>query len=349
MTLVADVELARGALAVQASLRVDRGEVVALVGPNGAGKSTVLRAIAGLEPLDGGAVTMSGEVWDQPPRAWIPPARRRCGLLASEPLLFSHLDVLRNVAFGPRAAGRARRPAHAAAREWLDRVGAGSLAQRRPSTLSTGEAQCVALARTLASRPAVLLLDEPLASIDVDGRLSLRRDLSAQLRDFDGPTLIVTHDPLDAMALADRIVVLEGGRVTQDGRVDDVTRAPRSAWAATMVGVNLYRGSAHRARIALAEGGELTATGAADGPVLVVVHPRAVALHVERPEGSPRNVWRAQVTDVQRVDDGVRVSLTGEPPIVAQVTPAAVTELGLVPGRAVWASVKASEVRAVPD
>jgi molybdate transport system ATP-binding protein len=194
----------------------------------------------------------------------------------------------------------------------------------------------------------LLLLDEPMAALDASARVEFRRDLRRHLESFDGVRLLVTHDPLEAMAMADRLVVLENGRVLQSGTPADVTQHPRSRYVADLVGVNLFRGRASHDVITLADGGSLTAAGAADGEVFAVVHPRTVALYRSRPDSTPRNLWEGRAIDLDLEGDRVRVRLSGSPPIVAEVTPAAVRELGLDRGDQVWVAVKATEVDVYP-
>jgi molybdate transport system ATP-binding protein len=345
--LSADVRVRLGELDLAVAVEVGDGEVVALLGPNGAGKTTVLRAVAGLQPLDEGRITLGATVLDDPAAGvLVPPSDRPVGLVFQDYLLFPRLSVLDNVAFGLRARGAGRAEARAAAARWLERVGLASTAGVRPGALSGGQAQRVALARALATEPQVLLLDEPLAALDARARVHVRAELRRHLRTFAGARLLVTHDPVDALVLADRLVILEHGRVTQEGTTADVARRPRSAYVAELVGVNLLTGAAagdHTVR--LASGAELVVADplpAAD--VAVAVRPQAVALHRRRPEGSARNAWPARVVDLEADHDRVRVQLTGPVAIVAEVTPAAVAELALVPGTEVWASVKAVDL-----
>ncbi|MEV4493709.1 ABC transporter ATP-binding protein [Micromonospora coxensis] len=339
----------RGEFRLDVPLRVAAGEVVALLGPNGAGKTTALRALAGLQPLTAGHVTVDGVDLDRPAHdRWVPPERRRLGVVFQDYLLFPHLSALDNVAFGPRRQGLDRRAARERAAGWLERVGLGGYARRRPRELSGGQAQRVALARALAVRPRVLLLDEPLAALDARTRLETRAELHRHLADHDGAALLVTHDPLDALALADRLVIIEEGRVVQEGDAAAVTARPRTDYVARLVGLNLYRGRADGDRVRLAGGFTLASTDRVDGDAFVVFPPAAVALHPRRPEGSPRNTWPATVAGVQRHGDNLRVQLTGALDAAADVTPAAVAQLRLVPGQQVWAAVKASETRAYP-
>jgi molybdate transport system ATP-binding protein len=235
-----------------------------------------------------------------------------------------------------------------AARGWLERVGLAAEAPRKPASLSGGQAQRVALARALATNPALLLLDEPMAALDASTRVEFRRDLRRHLESFPGVRLLVTHDPVEAMAMADRLVILEQGRVLQSGSPAEVTQRPRSRYVADLVGVNLFRGRASQNVITIAGGGSLMTAGASDGEVFAVVHPRTVALFRTRPDGTPRNVWEGRAVDLDFEGDRVRVRLEGTPSIVAEVTPAAVRELSLDRGDPVWVAVKATEVDVYP-
>jgi molybdate transport system ATP-binding protein len=231
---------------------------------------------------------------------------------------------------------------------WLDRLGVGEYRNARPRALSGGQAQRVALARALAIDPRVLLLDEPLAALDASARGTVRRDLRRHLASFTGIRIIVTHDPLEAVALADRLVILEAGRIVQTGSAAEVTQRPRSRYVADLVGVNLFRGIATTGHLALAGGAVIHSADAVDGEIFATIHPRAVALHRTRPEGSPRNVWRGHASALDFQGDRVRVGVEGEIRIVAEVTPAAVSDLDLAEGGEVWVSVKATEISVYP-
>jgi molybdate transport system ATP-binding protein len=347
--LRATVGLALGDLDVDVDLAVADREVVALLGPNGAGKTTVLRAIAGLHPLDRGGIEVDGRALDDPATGvFVPTAERPIGVVFQDYLLFPRMSALENVAFGLRARGVPKARARARAAGWLERVDLADHAAARPRALSGGQAQRVALARALATEPRVLLLDEPLAALDAGARLHVRAELRRHLASFGGARLIVTHDPVDAMVLADRLVVIERGRVTQTGTAADVTRHPRSRYVAELVGVNLLHGvAAGEHAVRLAGGAELVVADPLPGhDVAVALRPQAVALHRVQPEGSPRNTWPATVADLEADRDRVRVQLDGSIPLVAEVTPAAVADLDLVPGAAVWASVKAVDLTA---
>jgi molybdate transport system ATP-binding protein len=337
---------------VDVSMQAAPGQVVAVLGPNGSGKSTVLRALAGLQPFAAGHLRLGGELLEHPAsRHRLPAQARGVGLVPQESLLFPHLTVLDQVAFGPRHRGTAKRRARADAQQWLQRTGLEPLASRRPSELSGGQARRVAITRALAAAPRLLLLDEPLAALDVRAVLELRGFLHRHLRDYGGVTVLVTHDALDAMALASRLVVLDAGRVVQTGTPTDVARQPRSSHVAALVGLNLVRGSADgpTVRVAGPDGTlEVVATGQHFGEVFCSFSPAAVSLHLSRPAASPRNVWPGRVRGLTPHGDAVRVEVDGPLPVLADVTAAAVAELQLVPGTAVWASVKATEVRLYP-
>jgi molybdate transport system ATP-binding protein len=347
--LRADVGVDVDSFRLDVALDAEAGQVVALLGPNGAGKTTLLRALAGLTGLQRGRVELGGQVLeDAATGVRLAPEARPVGFVFQDHRLFPHLNALDNVAFGLRCRGATRADARRVAADWLDRVGLTDQSGQRPATLSGGQAQRVALARALAIEPALLLLDEPLAALDATTRSEVRRDLRRHLRDYDGVPLLVTHDPIDALLLADRLVIMEGGRVVQDGSPAEITGRPRSAYVADLVGTNLYRGSGRDGAVTLATGAVVAIADALAGDVFLVIDPRAVALHRQRPAGSPRNVWAGTVQGLDVLGDRVRVRIAGEMSIVAEVTPAAVASLDLVDGTDVWAAVKATEVATYP-
>jgi molybdate transport system ATP-binding protein len=352
MTLYADLQVSRGDFDLVLELVVEPGEVVALLGPNGAGKTTALRAIAGLLPVDGGRVALDSAVWDEPPRTFRTADRRPIGVVFQDYLLFNHLSCLENVAFGLRARGVDKQAARAEAARWLETVGLSSYARTRPRALSGGQAQRVALARALATEPEVLLLDEPLAALDASTTLHVRAELGQHLQRFEGRTLLVTHDPLDAMVLADRLVIIENGRVVQEGKPTEVAHRPRTDYVAQLVGLNLYRGTADGTTVALADGGTITLAEPASGPVHVAFPPTAVSLYPEAPSGSPRNTWPAVVTGIEQHAHTVRVRLDASPAgpstLLADITPAAVADLHLSPGQPLHTTLKATEVHTYP-
>jgi molybdate transport system ATP-binding protein len=351
VTLEVAATLAAGPLTVDVELEVGDAETLALLGPNGAGKSTLLDGISGLRPLETGRIALEGEVLVDTARGIDrPPEERSVGRVFQDLLLFPHLDALANVAFPLRARGQRRAVADKTAHDWVERLGVDHRSAVLPGDLSGGEAQRIALARALAARPRALLLDEPLSALDADQRGEVRRTLRSHLRAHHrGPCLLVTHDPLDAAVLADRVVVLEEGRITASGSFSDLVARPRSAWAAELAGTNLLLGTGRGTAVELADGGVVTvAEPQPPGPVLVSIRPAAVALHRAPPEGSARNVWAATVAGTEGFGERVRVQLQGAVPLVAEVTAAAVAELDLRPGASVWATVKATEVVAYP-
>ncbi len=345
--LIASIEVHLGALDLALELEVGDGEVVAILGPNGAGKTTALRAIAGLRALDGGRIVLDGTVLDDPATStFVPTAQRPIGVVFQDYLLFPRLSALDNVAFGLLAHGRDKAEAKAEAMRWLERFDLGAHADARPATLSGGQAQRVALARALATEPRLLLLDEPLAALDAATRLQVRTELRRHLATFDGARLLVTHDPVDALVLADRLVIVEAGHVTQAGTPAEVAARPASRYVAQLVGINLLHGAASGARtVQLTSGMELTVADALPGPlVAVAIRPQAIALHRDQPGGSARNTWVATVVGLEADRDRVRVDLGGPVPVIAEVTPAAVAELRLEADAEVWASVKAVDL-----
>ncbi len=350
MGLTFSAQLAARGLDV--TLELGDHERLAVLGPNGAGKSTLLAVLAGTVRPDSGHAELDGEpLFDLRTGRWSAPHRRRVGLLAQDPLLFPHLDVLANVAFGPRAAGTPRRTAESAAHERLAAVEADGLATRRPAELSGGQAQRVAIARAVATDPRLLLLDEPLAALDVTVAPLVRRVLRSVL--VGRTTVLVTHDLLDALLLSDRVAVLEAGRVVETGPTADVLRHPRTSFTAHLAGLNLVLGTAGATGVTSASGLHLGAGpgGVAPGtPAAAVFAPNAVSVFVDPPHGSPRTVLGARVGELEPAGDEVRVTTTtttGET-LTASVTPASVAELDLYPGREVYLAVKATAVTVYP-
>ena len=347
--LTADVALTRGTFDLDVTLEVAPGTVTGLVGPNGSGKTTVLRALAGLVPMSAGRVTVAGQVYEDPAHGVrLPAQERRTGVLFQDRLLFPHLNVRDNVGFGPRHRGASRRSARRHADEWLNRTGLTELAGRRPHELSGGQQQRVAITRALASEPEVLLLDEPLTAVDAAATTELRRFLGRHLGEFGGPTVLVTHEPLDALMLCDEVVVLDAGRTVQTGAPAEVSRRPRSAHVAALMGLNLLRGHAEGHQVQLPGGQRLVVAQTVSGDVFATFRPSAVTVHTAAPYASARNVWPGRIADVTPHADVVRLHVDGPVPVVADITPQALAELRLGPGHQVWTAVKAVEVTAYP-
>jgi molybdate transport system ATP-binding protein len=302
---------------LEVALTARPGDVVAVIGPNGAGKTTLVHALAGLVPARGRARLDGVDLLRQPARD------RRVGLVFQQQVLFPHLTALDNVAFGPRARGTSRADARAAAREWLVRLGIGDLAGRRPRELSGGQAQRVAIARALATRPRLLLLDEPMSGLDVGVAAELRIELTRHLATYDGITVLVTHDALDALTLATHVLVVEDGRVAQAGAPEEVAARPHTDHVARLVGLNVIR----------------------DESGFRAFSPSAVTVSLARPEGSARHVWRGPVRSVAPHGDAIRLQVAAHPDLIADVTPRATRELDLAPGREVWLSVKETAVQ----
>lgn len=349
MSLDAAVRLDVGGFVLDVDLTVEPGEVVAVLGPNGSGKTTLLRAVAGLQPLDSGCVRVDGETLDDPAaEVFVPPERRPIGVVFQDYLLFGHLSALENVAFGLRARGVARRDARRHAGEWLDRVGLDGFADARPSGLSGGQAQRVALARALAVDPRVVLLDEPLAALDVATRRQVRRELRHQLDRFDGMRVLVTHDPVDVYALADRVVVLDHGRVAQTGTIAEITAHPRSRYVAELVGTNLITGVVGPDGLRTRDGVTVAVLAEFTGEALAIVRPQSITLSRTSADTSARNTFAGVVDDIDRLGDRVRVGIDGPLHLVAEITVSALDTLELRPGDRVAAAVKATDIEVYP-
>jgi molybdate transport system ATP-binding protein len=347
--LDADIQLRLSRLNLDTAFTVASGEVLALLGPNGSGKSTVLRALMGLLPLAGGRIVLDGTVLEDPAqRIKIPPERRPIGLMFQDYLLFPHLSAVENVAFGLRAHGIDKKAAREKASETMARLGLDGLAEAKPGSMSGGQQQRVAMARALVTDPKLLLLDEPLAALDVSTKTDVRRLLREVLGQSNAANVLVTHDLLDAVALGDRMVVIQDGAIVQTGTPAEVTARPRSRYVADLVGVNLLRGTAHGTMLEVDGGGRLICAEPATGPVLAVIAPAGVSVSRERPEREEHNIWPGQISAVDLMGDRVRVRIDGTPAITGEVPPAAVDELKLDDGGELWASVSPAAITVYP-
>src|SRR5450631_3024272 len=342
--LVMSGTVERGSFRLEADLRAAPGEVLGVLGPNGAGKTTLLRALSGLEALTSGSIRLGGLTMDDVATdTFVPAQRRPVGLVFQNYRLFPHLNVRDNVAYAPRVQGSGRRAARATADTWLQRL------------------DLAALARALAAEPAFLLLDEPLSALDAKSRLDVRAQLRSHLDQFTGPVVIITHDPLEAMIMADRLMVIENGLVVQQGTPAHVAAQPATQYVARLVGLNLYGGTLDptTGKVDLTGGGTLIVTLSRDNPwpqqsadrsrrpVLVVLRPSAITIHTTQPaHASPRNVWKGFVTAHKATTDRVRIQVDATPPALVDVSGAAVADLALRPGRGVWLSAKATETDA---
>jgi molybdate transport system ATP-binding protein len=350
MSLAASIELQLGTLDLRAQLDVKPGELVALLGPNGSGKTTILRCLAGLAPIDNGHIAIDDVVVDDPATdTFIEPEQRSIGLVYQNYLLFEHMTVLENVAYGLRARRTPKSEARTTARQWLDRVGLGEYAEQRPRALSGGQAQRAALARALATNPRLLLLDEPLAALDAGTRSVVRRDLFRHLETFDGMRILVTHDPVDAYALADHVAIVDAGRIVQTGTLAEVSAHPRSRYVADLMGVNLVSGTIDNGVLTSHTGATVVIAAELTGPAFAVIRPNSILLATDHVAlTSARNVWAGTVGDIDRLGDRLRVSIVGVLPLIAEITPAALEALELRPGDDVYASVKATDIEVYP-
>jgi molybdate transport system ATP-binding protein len=357
VSLRAEIELVRGTFELSVEFSVPAGSVLAILGPNGSGKSSVLGSLAGLlDPLRA-RITLAERVL-RDDHVDLPVHARGIGLLSQDPLLFPHLSTLDNVAFAPRSQGKSRHRAREIAREWLTEVDALELADRKPSQLSGGQAQRVAVARALAGDPDLLLLDEPFAALDVDAAPAIRGLLRRVLRaQHNRTTVLVTHDPLDALALADHVLVLAAGQVVEYGPTREVLSAPRTPFTARIAGLNLITGFADSDGLRTPEG-ELIAGIPADGvvpgePAVAVFSPSSVAVYPGEGQqpGSPRNTIDGVVGSLEPHGPVIRLRAAGAGwanGLTADLTPAAVADLALEPGTGVTLSVKATTVAVHP-
>ena len=359
------VSFASAARDVDVDLEVGAGRTAALIGPNGSGKSTVCEVVAGLLDADDGRVRLGERLLDGP-GGFVPAGRRGVALLSQSPGVFGRMSALDNVAFGPRCRRIGVRAARARARAELAAVGADHLADRRGSQLSGGQSARVALARALATDPALLVLDEPMAALDVTARAQMRALVARRTAEQGLTVLVVTHDILDVTALADDVIVLQEGRVAEYGSAAEVLTAPTSDFAARLTGTSVLTGTLEgdpaspalrleNGALVTGRPGEDWGRAAAGGPGLALVPPDAVALYPASedgavPHGSPRNTLTVTVTDLERSGALVTVSLRTEADqcLTAAVTAGAVAELGIKAERRLEAVVKAVQVRVLP-
>jgi molybdate transport system ATP-binding protein len=346
-----EVETSLGALELEVGLQVEAGECLALAGPSGAGKTSVLRIAAGLVRPRRGRVEANGETWLDTDRGVdLAPEHRRCGYVFQEYALFPHLSAWQNVAYPLR--GMSRHARRERALELLDRFGLAGLADARPRTLSGGERQRVAVARALARRPGVLLLDEPLSALDARTSAAAAHQLSAVLHEVDIPSLLVTHDFSEAAQLGDRVGVIDAGRVVQEGTPSQLAATPRSAFVADFTGAVVLSGVAAEGpdgltRVQLDGGGEAISTDRAVGRVAVSVYPWEIAIEPagEVASSSAQNHLQAEVISITTVGNRVRVGLTAPQPLAAEITGTSARNLGLRAGTRVTATWKAAATR----
>ncbi len=335
--------------ALDAEIRIENGSTVALIGPNGAGKSTLVAALCGLLRIDSGAIELNGVVFDDPHSGvFVGPKDRRVGVMFQDGILFPHLSVRDNVAFGLRSRGVSQDETATRVADWLDRLELRSLAGRMPAEMSGGEARRVSLARAIVTEPDLLILDEPLESLDISTRSHVRRLIASHLAEYQGPTLLITHDPTEAMLLGDELSILESGAVTHSGPPHAIRMHPKTPYAADIAGLNLAVGDALEGVVAVGSHRLMIADRTLMGRVAVTFHPRTVSLHASQPEGSPRNTWVTEVASMEVLGSVVRIE-TGEPmPVTAEITPSAVSSLGLSVGSPIWVSIKATELDVQP-
>jgi molybdate transport system ATP-binding protein len=347
-----DVVSRRGSFELQAGFLADPGATTVIVGESGSGKTSLLRLAAGLDQPERGRIVLDGEVYADPDAGVALPAwRRKVGYVAQDYALFPHLTVEQNVAFGLRANGTSRHAIGPRVADALRRAGIAELGRRKPSMLSGGQQQRAALARALVLDPRLLLLDEPLAALDLQTRRQVRGELRDLLRTLGCVTLYVTHSPIEALLFGDRIVVIEGGRASQTGTREDLLRYPRSRYVAELMGTNLFSGRAGSGGTTILRtgDGDLAVSDPSEpGEVFVTIDPRQITIHPHPPEGSAQNVLVGPILELAPEPpsgERIRVVLGTQPPLVAEVTREAVAGLGLREGLTVHASFKATGIR----
>ena len=336
--LDARVILNRDSLTIDVELQLQHGEVIAVLGPNGAGKTSLLHALLGWLELESGWIMVNGEVIDSPDTdSYVPPQHRPFGMVFQDGLLFPHMSVEKNILFG---AGKDFN-----LKPLAESLQVSELLAKFPSELSAGERQRAAIARSLAARPKVLFLDEPFSALDIQGKRRGRSLLKGALAIEVSGCLMVTHDLVDAFTLADRVMIIEGGKLTQFDVPDRIRSRPGSEWIADLVGWNYYEGIGEGSVVTLPHGTTIfTAQDDLDGPTSISINPASVSIFKSQPSGSPRNTWLSSIQNIEILGGRARVSLVGEIDICADITTAAANELRQSISSEVWVSVKATEV-----
>ena len=336
--LDARVILNRDSLTLDVELQLQHGEVIAVLGPNGAGKTSLLHALLGWLELESGWIMVDGEVIDSPDTdSYVPPQHRPFGMVFQDGLLFPHMSVEKNILFG---AGKDFN-----LKPLAESLQASELLAKFPSELSAGERQRAAIARSLAARPKVLFLDEPFSALDIQGKRRGRSLLKEALAIGVSGCLMVTHDLVDAFTLADRVMIIEGGKLTQFDVPDRIRSRPGSEWIADLVGWNYYEGIGEGSVVTLPHGTTIfTAQDDLDGPTSISINPASVSIFKSQPSGSPRNSWLSSIQNIEILGGRARVSLVGEIDICADITTVAANELRQSISSEVWVSVKATEV-----
>src|SRR5215469_876588 len=348
--LSAEFKARRGTFDLDFAIEVEPGETVAVIGRSGAGKTTALRCLAGLVRPLRGTIRSGDRTWyDSSSRTFVPSHLRDCTMVFARGALFGHMTALENVEFGLRAQGVSAKQSRERALEALEIVHASSLSTLRAAGLSSGEIQRVALARAAALRPSVLLLDEPLTALDIRLRPMVRDALRDTIAATKAATVLVVHDPAEAMLFAQRFVVVEDGVVVQAGDAKTLRERPATSYIASFAGTNLYRGRAKRLRDGSSRvdigHASLIVQGEYTGDVSVLLDPDAVVLSAAASESSARNSFSGPVQTIVADRGAFRVTLASSPPISARVTAHSFEALGIQQGKTLYATFKALEVR----
>lgn len=338
---------------LELAFEVKPAETLVIIGPSGCGKTTALNIIAGLVSPDDGRIELGGRaLYDASSGASVPVEERKVGYVFQDFALFPHMSVKENVAYGLRARRHPRAEIPEKVNQILGLLGITPLKDRRPDALSGGERQRVALARAIACDAEILLLDEPLGSLDAQTRGRVRGELQRMLRVVGRIAIMVTHDYIDALTFGDRICVMDRGRVLQMGSREDLLHSPKSRFVAELTGVNFFEGTISAgsedgvAEIWVGDSCLYAAAGQKEmGGTLVAFFPSEVTITREPPVSSARNVFQTEIKDIIHMGDKVRLSLNGALPMCAEITADALEELEVGEGDTVYASLKATAVK----
>ncbi len=322
---------------LKVKLEIDKNETVSLLGPNGSGKSTLLRLICGLEKLTTGSLRINTNIVDSE-NTFLHSRFRNVGWVPQNQMLFDHLTVKQNIGFSPNSSNKE-------VSELIELFDLEHVQDKKAGNCSGGESQRVAIARAIASKPQILLLDEPSTGLDEKSKQIIHRYLKTQK---GVATLLITHDPLEAASLSERLIILEKGVITQSGTADELRNSPATPYSASLVGLNFVPAIANGLVAETSKGVELILSESIQGPVNIVIPPKSIALYKEKPIGSPRNVLMAKILEINHVGENVRINLDGQLDFMAEITNNAFEVLNLHKGDEVWAAFKATELIATP-
>tara|TARA_B100000945_G_scaffold295163_1_gene272434 strand:+ start:987 stop:2057 length:1071 start_codon:yes stop_codon:yes gene_type:complete len=340
-----DGETALGSNQLSYNFHVEKGEHIVVIGQNGAGKSALLRILAGLLPLTKGTLRIDNQLVDAPESStFLPPHKRSTVLQLQTGAVFPHLNVSKNIAYPLRQMKIESRIARNIIEESIERFELSEIRDRLPSTLSGGQLSRVALARSLAGSPSILLLDEPTSSIDIEASSWI----GEFLKDLQTTLVLVSHNPVEALLIGNEMIVIDSGKIIQKGTPVDISTQPVNSWVAKFLNLNLLSATAHEFEANIHGGGSLRLAGKWNGEVHISFSSSAVSLYTDPPDGSPRNVWEATVSALHADGEIVRVGITGPFEATAIITKESLHHLDLRLGSKCWAAIKANELNVIP-